>query len=381
MTRRYTLSLFLLLAAAGCKTASKAYQKGDYTDAIELGAKKLQKDPNDAQTRDLVRQSYNYMVTAHEDRIRVLSNSRSETRYEEIYSEYAALQHLYTVIHQYPAVSALVDTHDYSAYVATYGDKAADAHEDKADKWMSEGTKEAYRAAYRELNTALRFRPNSFDLQHKRDDAYSAALTRVVIAPMQSYSGYQYGSYYQLQNFQRDIIRILANNMNNEFVRFYSEFEARSQNVEPDQVMELNLSRITIGQPYDKRTSREVSKQVVVKETVFKKDSVVKEYATVKARITNTKKTLVSQGDLFITVRDVQGRVIWSDRFTGEHRWESESYSYTGDERALTDSDRKLLTDHRDQRAPNEEQVMNELMRQIQNDLSFRLRGYYTRYQ
>jgi hypothetical protein len=145
--------------------------------------------------------------------------------------------------------------------------------------------------------------------------------------------------------------------------------------------MELNLSRISIGQPNDSKTSKEVSKQVVVKEIVFNKDSVKKEYATVKANIITTKRTLTSQGDLFITVRDTKGRTIWNDRFTGQHKWETQFVSYTGDERALSDSDKTSLNQNNNSTPPNEDQIMDELLRQIQNDLSYRLRNYYTRYQ
>jgi hypothetical protein len=203
----------------------------------------------------------------------------------------------------------------------------------------------------------------------------------VILNPIQNYGSYNYGSSYQLQNFQRDIIRTLSYNMNNEFVRFYSEYEARSNDVIPDQVMELNLSRISIGQPNDTKTSKEVSKQVVVKEIVFKEDSVKKEYATVKANLITTKRTLTSQGDLFITVRDTKGRTIWNDRFTGQHKWETQFVSYTGDERALSDSDKTSLNQNNNSNPPNEDQIMDELLRQIQNDLSYRLRNYYTRYQ
>jgi len=163
-------------------------------------------------------------------------------------------------------------------------------------------------------------------------------------------------------------------------VRFYTEWEARNKDIEPDQIMELNLSRISVGQPYDIKNSREVSKEVVVKETVYKPDSVVKQYATVKARITATKRTLVSQGDLFITLRDTRGRTIWSDRFTGEHKWQTEMVSYTGDERALSDADKQQLR-QTNAIPPTEEKIMDELLRQIENDLSHRLRNYYTRYQ
>ncbi|HYC29824.1 MAG TPA: hypothetical protein VEB42_13420, partial [Chitinophagaceae bacterium] len=167
---------------------------------------------------------------------------------------------------------------------------------------------------------------------------------------------------------------------NNDFVRFYTEWEARDRDINADQVMDLNLSRISIGQPFDNKTTREVSKEVVVKEIVHRPDSVTKQYATVKAKIITTKRTLVSQGDLYITLRDTKGRVVWNDRFTGEHKWQTEFVTYTGDERALTDSDKKLL-DKNGSTPPSEERIMEELMRQIQNDLSHRLRGYYTRYQ
>ena len=150
--------------------------------------------------------------------------------------------------------------------------------------------------------------------------------------------------------------------------------------MEPDQILELNFSRISIGQPYDNKTTREVAKEVVIKEIVYRPDSVVKQYGTVKARITTTKRTLLSQGDLYVTVRDTKGRIIWNDRFTGEHKWQADFATYTGDERALTDSDKNLLNQN-NYNPPNEDQVMEELMKQIQNDLSYRLRSYYSRYQ
>ena len=145
--------------------------------------------------------------------------------------------------------------------------------------------------------------------------------------------------------------------------------------------MDLNFSRISIGQPNDAKSVREVSKQVVVKEIVFKEDSVKKEYATVKANIITTKRTLLSQGDLFITVRDGKGRTIWNDRFTGQHKWETQFISYTGDERALSDTDKTSLNQNNNSNPPTEDQILNSLLTQIQSDLSYRLRNYYTRYQ
>lgn len=381
MTKFYSLLLgCTIVVAFSCKTASKSYQKGNYDDAIERGVKKLQKDPYDYETKDLVQKSYNYAVSQHEDQIRILSNSRNDSRYERIYQEYAELQRLYDMVHEYPAVAQIIKTTDYSEYVNTYRDKTADMHIEKAEKWQSEGTKQAYREAYKEYNVALRYKPEDYQLRRKRDSAYDAALTKVIISPVQNYGGYQYGSMYELQNFQRDVIRTLSYNMNNEFVKFYSENEARNKDITPDQILELNLSRISVGQPNDSRSSRHLSKEVVVKEIVYRPDSVVKQYATVKGTITTTKRTLLSQGDLFVTVRDTKGRVIWNDRFTGEHKWQAEFAGFNGDERVLSENDKNLLN-QTNYNPPTEEQIMEELLKRIQDDLTYRLRSYYTRYQ
>ena len=381
MTKFYPLAVAAsLILIYSCKSASKSYQKGDYTEAIERGVKKLQKDPSDYETRDLVQKSYTYTVNEHEDQIRMLANSKSDNRFDRIYQEYVALQNLYNTIHQYPEATRLIKAKDYSESVETYRDKAAEVHIEKAEKWKNEGTKEAYREAYKEYATAVNYRPDDFELRKQRDTAYDHAVVKVILSPIQNMGGYQYGSSYQLQNFQKDIVRTLSYNMNNDFVKFYSEYEARSKDVEPDQVMELNLTRISIGQPNDIKTSREVTKQVVVKEIVFREDSVKKEYGTVKANITTTKRTLLSQGDLFITVRDTKGRTIWNDRFTGQHKWETQFTNYTGDERALSDTDKTALN-QKNATPPTEDQVMDELLKQIQSDLSYRLRNYYTRYQ
>lgn len=374
---------FLLFSAsffvAGCNTASKAYNKGDYADAIELGIKKLQKDPYDTETRDLVKAAYTYALNQSESAIHGLANSTSDNRYASILREYNRLQDLYETIQQSPVAAKAINPNNYNEYVETYRTKAADVHLAEGDKWMNEGTKRAYREAYNAYNKALRYQ-NTTDIKRKRDEAYNAAITKILVVPIQNYGGYSYHSNFQLQQFQAYVMRTLANDMTDNFVRFYSEWDLRNRDMEPDQVLEMNLGRIRIGQPYDERSTREVSKEVVVKETVFKPDSVVKQYATVRAKIANTRRTLLSEADLYISIRDLQGRVIWNDRFTGQHRWRTEFATYTGDERALSENDRKLLNQAPNYNTPSEDEIMRELYRQIQLDLSNRLRGYFARF-
>lgn len=126
---------------------------------------------------------------------------------------------------------------------------------------------------------------------------------------------------------------------------------------------------------------RTVSNQVVVKEIVYKPDPVVKQYATVYATITTTQRTLVSDGELYLFLRDPQGRTLWTDRFTGEHRWQTSFATYTADERALSESDKALPNGNNNrQRVSSEEEITGKLYRQIQSDLSYGLRNYFSRF-
>src|SRR5206468_3803149 len=237
----------------------------------------------------------------------------------------------------------------------------------------------SYREALKEYNIALRYHPDDIDLKTHRDYAYDKAITKVIVAPMHSFTGYQYTSSYQLSNFQNEIVRILAKNMHNDFIRFYTEWDANTKKIIPDQVLELSFTRVTVGQPFDERDTKELSKQVVVKEVVYKKpDTVIKQYGTVYAKVVSVKRTLISQGDLYITVRDTKGGVIWDDKFTGENRWTTVFSNYTGDERALSDADRDLCKKGEGE-TPNENKIMADLMGKIQNDLCARLNNYYTK--
>lgn len=380
--RNFYLLVTTFIFFAACKSASKLYERGNYNDAIDASIKKLQKDPYDQEARDVLKKSYSYAVGRHEDDIRVLSNSSSENKYDQMYQKYNQLQDLYEKIRRYPSVYQFIKPADYSSFVQTYGDKAAETHLEKGDKWMEGEDKRSYREAYREFKAAMRYKPGNSDIKRKLEDAYDAAVVHVLLIPMDAYnSNYYYsGSSYQMRNFQDQIIRNLNYNSGSEFIKFYSEAEARTKRVEPDEVIEMRLGRMNIGQPYDQNTSKQVSKDVVVKEIVHKKDSSSKEYAKVYAKITTTKRTLVSDVEMYLTTREPKGRVLWSDNFRSEHRWQTEFSTYTGDERALSENDKALL-DKKDKTAPSEESIADQLLQKLENDIAYRLRNYYTRYQ
>ena len=383
MTKLYSLLFVSLFYLGACKTATKAYDKGDYNNAIELAIKKLQKDPSDGETKALLQNAYRFAVDEHQDKIRILSNSTDDSRFEKIYAEYNYLQSLYVKLRQFPALSFVKAT-DYSSYVETYKGKAADVHYQKGLALMEGGEKDDYRRAYISFKNALRYRSGDAEIRKKMEEAYDLAVVNIIVQPINEYyggGGYNYTSSYLIKNFENDIIRGLRSQTNNEFVKFYSEWDARSKDVVPDELLDMRLGRMEIGRPYDQTQTRTVSKDVVIKEIVYKPDSVVKQYGKVQAQITTTRRTLVSTGDLHVTSRNNKGLVLWTDIFRGEHTWEVEFATFRGDERALSESDKVLLNNNQNNRiTPREEEITEAIMRQIQTEMNYRIRNHYNRY-
>jgi hypothetical protein len=175
------------------------------------------------------------------------------------------------------------------------------------------------------------------------------------------------------------LLNSLKSHNGNRFVSYYTPAQASSTDIRTDQIAELRFGNIDIDHYRDQRNTREVSKQVVVKETVIKPDSIVREYATVKAKITTTRRTLRSDGLLQITVRDYNNQWVWGDTYRGDYNWSTEFSTYTGDARALSEEDKKLL-DCREQFPPSNEDILRIIMNEVQNKAVCGIRDYFNRY-
>jgi len=372
-----SLIAFVLLVA-GCKTASKLYDKGNYDEAVELAVKKLQKKPDD-EMRALLQSAYQYAVNDHETRIHQLGDNTNDLKWEWIFSEYSSLQRLYEAIHRSPEALSIVNPTDYSSYLHTYADKAADTRFQRGMMWMDKNDKLSYRNAYHEFEAALQYRPGERIFIERRNEAYEHAVINVVVMPMEN-NRYRFSSYsnFDITNFENDLLRQLQYNTGNQFVKFYSSWDASSRNIQPDQFVDFRFSTFDLGRTRDERSTREVSKDIVVKETVYRPDSVVKEYKKVVAKITTTKRTMLSEGNLQINIRDASGRWLWSDDIPGNHSWCTEFSTFTGDERALTESDKQLVNRRQDY-PPHEDEITRCIINEINSNMCGRVRNYFSR--
>ncbi len=362
-----------------CKSASKLYEKGRYDEAVELAAKKLQKDPDDAKLLTTLRNAYQYALEDHEARIRSYQESSNELKWEWIYNEYVSLQRLYDAIYRVPDVYRIVLPEDHSNDLVQYREKAGDVRYERGLAFMQHSDKQSYRNAYREFQAALSFKPGDREAILKMDEVFEYAVTNVVIVPLQRDGGFVYSSYGIGQpNLDDQLISSLQQNSGSEFIRFYSAWDARSRRIRVDQELNMQFVSMDLGRVFDERSTHKVMKDVVVKETVYRPDSVVREYAKVHANIITTTRTLRSNAVLQVTVRDENGHRIWTDNYSSSHSWSTQFSHFTGDERALSQEDKNLINRRRDF-PPSENDMIKCMIDEISNNAVYGLRSYFRR--
>ena len=94
----------------------------------------------------------------------------------------------------------------------------------------------------------------------------------------------------------------------------------------------------------ESKNTYEVTKDSVLVGTTTINDKKQDVYGTVKAKFTNYKREVISQGILSVQIMDANNnRVLEHNSFPGKYVWVNEWASFNGDERALNDDQKKKV--------------------------------------
>ena len=380
MRINFYIGLFLFSAFLySCKSSEKLYNQGRYDEAVELASRKLQKKPGDPKLRELVKDAYRYAVNDHEARIRNFSESNTDLKWESIYHEYLLLQNLYEAIRKSPSVFELVQPIDYSSYITTYREEAATARYERGLNLLNQDSRKGYREAYHEFQKALSLKPDDLAIRRKMEEAFEKATVHILIHPA-SWNAYQFASYHpDYDYFSRNLHRNLEQNKRSPFLKYHFAGLRSNPETRADFTVQTRISDFSIRPYQDFHQVKEVSKRVLVKETVISKDSIIKEYATVKAKIATVTRTLRADAIMNAMVLDEEGRRIWTDAWRSDYHWTINFSTYTGDERALSEEDKKLLA-QKEQWPPGSGEISRILFADLQRKAECGINDYFNRY-
>lgn len=341
---------YILLTAAiltSCGSSKNYLQRNDEDKALQDAVKKLNKSPDNADALAALPVLYNNIQLAHTAKINSYKNSKEVSRWDKIISEYAQLQSAYNAIINSTPAFRLITPKSFETELLESRQNGADEYYALAQAALNEGSRESAKTAYDHFKKAEKFIPGYRDAKTQMAKAYENAIVNVVITPVEDNSfffntgwgnaGYNYSNEY----FQQTLVRELSNQNTSRYpARFYTEWEARRDNIQPDWVVSLRLRNMDIPYPVNNTYTRQTSARV----QSGKDTSGNTLYQTVYATMNITRSAFTARGDMEVTIKDVAtGSNISYRTYREDYRWEQEKASYSGDSRALDTNDWNII--------------------------------------
>lgn len=354
--------LFSLVVLVSCGTAGRLSGASKEDKDLFKAIAAIEKS-NHAEARKDLPGLYQQAVQRHEDKIASYRNSNQPSRWQSIVNELEALQKVYSALKAAPAAAELVSARDYATDIRDARESGAEEYYNQGMQYLEADTRQDARRAYDAFQAVHRLYPNYRNTSSLLSEAREKGILDVVINPVQS-RGYYYSSWsYKADNFQRSLVRDLGGAFGNitTNARFYTDWEARSQNVQPDWVVDLNWENVYLSAPHTRNYTRSVSKQI---EDGRDSSGNVK-YKTVNATLHITQRTMNARADMEYRIMDIaaHNNVAWS-RIPAYLDMNIEYATYRGDSRALSNYDWALVN-NRPRDYTDESDIMDALYARI----------------
>jgi tetratricopeptide (TPR) repeat protein len=371
----WLITATILFLFTSCKSGEKLFNKGRYDDAVAAFVKKLQRKPQDAVALQLLPKAYEQSVRLHEDKVNGYLRSDDPLKWESVRREYRSLQRMYDIIYASPAAQKVVQPKDYRNAITGAQESAAQVRYERGMELLDRGDKASARDAYEEFGAALKMVSNYRDARQRMDEAFALGTVNVLVSRIDVRSPYYQ---FSADQFRDALVRNLQQRSINRFVKFSDERIAQNNNIRPDEYLEMQFYDFEVGQTYVDRFQREVSKEIEVRSVKDTSGKFIKQYETVKATIYIVKKTVVSRGLLDYRIIDVtNNRVLRQDRIPGSYTWLNQVGTFRGDERALSDEDKRQMGGV-DMPPPPPQELFMLFTRPIYDQLARDLQSFYS---
>ena len=368
--KKYLYLLTLIFILGSCSSSKNYLERSNEEKALTDAVKKLSKSPNDEEALAAVPVLYKSIQQGHLSKISSLKNSRDVARWDKILGEYQVLQSAYDVIVNNTAAFKLIDPVNFGTEILETKQEAALDYYNLGMDYSSKSGRDNAKRAYQFYKKSDKYIPGFKDADQRMNAAYEKAIVDVIINPVQDNSfffnsswgnsGYNYSNEY----FQQTLLRELQNeNRNSRYAaRFYSEWEARRDQIDPEWVVDLKLRNLDIPYPQSYNYSRSVSNKIQMGTDTSGKAIYQNVYATMRI----TRSSFVARADLEVNIRDVENNKNISNRiYRDDYRWQEEYATYSGDSRALSSRDWQMVNNRNGRNSPRKEDVLNELYRKI----------------
>ena len=349
----FLLVIVVVIFMAGCKSSSKLYNKGKYSQAVTESVRKLRSSPNDAESQNILVQSYPMAVSTALREINNALQSNNVTRYDVVISRYELLNRLASEIYTSPKALELIPSpQEFNEELRQAKDVAAEHYYEQGIKALNERTVNQARTAHQYFVKANTYVNGYRNVIAKMEEALFAATMHVVAEAPVLPERYQFSADF----FYSNLVTEMNKSNQQRYVYFYTPEEAKNVNMKnPNQYIRFDFLDFTVGNVRESKETKEVKRENVPV-TVEINGRKTTANTTVTANFTKHRREIISAGKLHVRVIDAATGSITNQRtFDGSYVWVSEWGSFTGDDRALSDEQKKIAARQATLPPPNQD--------------------------
>ncbi|MCL3782239.1 hypothetical protein EMN47_17765 [Prolixibacteraceae bacterium JC049] len=336
--RLLIVSIMLALFMGACSSGKRAFERGNYYEAVMKSVNRLKSDPNNSKALATLEKAYPFALNYYQDLIDDQLSVDSPFKWTGVIGYLETINKMASQIALCPAAKQLVpEPKKYVRELDRAKQRAAEEQYRAGEQNLAQRTRLSAKEAYYLFKKADNFVRGYKDVAKKILEAKDLATIKVIVEPTDVRS-----KRYQLSvDFFHDQLMnyLYANHKYFPFAQFYSPEEAKKARVRyPDQVIRLRFNDFMVGKSHlTERILNVESKDSVKVGTVKLKDgSKADVMGIVKAQLKIYKQEIISAGVLDMEVEDFQNnRTIKRKQFPGRYIWFDEWGSFNGDERAL----------------------------------------------
>ena len=367
------LFLYFIVVLYSCGTSTAVKQNYTFEDKQVFDLiERLKKNANDVEAQELLPGAYRAALQKRDSLTeQKYYNLGGGERHIALANEWLVMQQMYEAILSNPAAKkAVPNPWDPSFKIQEEYNHAANEFYDQGLTYLNYNTREGAQKAYDLFVKTNKAVPGYKDVRDLMAEALDKSYIKVIVNPVNYYNnGFGYWGF-QNDWLQQQMVRDL-NFRSYKNVKFFTDWEARSQNIRPDKVVDLNYTRIYISQLFTQYYTVNRKTQIKTGETKTNPPKPI--YETVTATVFVTKRYMQSNATLQCRIYDAySNRNSFYDNFSNSYNWNIETATYRGDSRALTQEDWRLIN-NRFTNEPGREEIADKLLRDSYNMLLSRI--------
>ncbi|PGH38133.1 MAG: hypothetical protein CRN43_17050 [Candidatus Nephrothrix sp. EaCA] len=319
-------AVFIILLVCGCTSGKKAYNKGDYYNAVLKAVNRLRKNPNHKASSDILRKSYQLAVNTVESDVKNLIAADAPFKWKQVMEKYNSINVLYEAIRASPsALQIIPEPVNRFDEVKNLKEKAAEESYQAGIEALMKSTRNDAKKAYFLFQDANNFSERYKESIEMMEKAKDAATLRVVVEVRR----------YSEINFEPTILNAYPDM----FIKFYKQSEVTNEKI--DQYLTLHPPDFTQTRPVVETFEKQYADSVKTGEVKTPKGT-VPVYEQVKGSMTLYKKTVTAVSAMRLVITTAGGGALRDGKIRSDQAWIREWATCRGDKRAIPEKYRNL---------------------------------------